>query len=87
MYVEGGVPSIDVDEWVTDLGRDAHAESVRRMRELRVMLPLEDVTGAAGDGESLGLNPKFQRGMRSIMEVRSVHWSPYDRVGVVNADL
>jgi len=68
MYVEGGVPSIDMDEWVTDLGRDAHAESVRRMRELRVMLPLEDVTGAAGDGESLGLNPKFQRGMRSIME-------------------
>jgi hypothetical protein len=38
--------------------------------------------GGGGGGEAARLSSHGEQ----ISDVRSIHWSPYDRVGVVNAD-
>jgi hypothetical protein len=38
--------------------------------------------------DNAGGSPAWPKGMKDALppQVRSIHWSPYDRVGVVNAD-
>jgi hypothetical protein len=42
------------------------------------------VSGTRDTLLSFGTSPRRRRGVGA--EVRSIHWFPYDRVGVVNAD-
>ena len=58
-----------------------HLDAKVRASELEMRSRLAKIEAAASEKEKVAAAAKMVDA-----EVRSVHWSPYDRVGVVNAD-
>ena len=70
--------------------RDAAARAdeayERVVRDLRDAVNAPWGRGGGGGGAAGGAPAPATPTPKNSDEVRSIHWSPYDRVGVVNAD-
>ena len=57
-----------------------------RDRRAAAPIPVVSLVGYTNAGKSTVLNALVGAGVLAEDKARSIHWFPYDRVGVVNAD-